>query len=64
MDEPTNHLDGRMVVWLEDYLQKYKGAVLMVTHDRYFLDRVVGKIAEIDHGGCTSTKPTIPAFSS
>ena len=51
LDEPTNHLDGRMVVWLEDYLQKYKGAVLMVTHDRYFLDRVVGKIAEIDHGG-------------
>lgn len=40
LDEPTNHLDGRMVVWLEDYLQKYKGAVLMVTHDRYFLDQI------------------------
>lgn len=51
MDEPTNHLDNDMILWLETYLIKYTGAVLMVTHDRYFLDRVVSKIAEVDRGG-------------
>ena len=50
LDEPTNHLDSEMVSWLEKYLQKYNGAILMVTHDRYFLDRVVTKIVEIDQG--------------
>ncbi len=50
LDEPTNHLDDRMISWLEDYLRSYKGAVLLVTHDRYFLDKVTGKILEIDHG--------------
>lgn len=50
LDEPTNHLDSRMVMWLEDYLKKYKGVLVMVTHDRYFLDRVTNKIVEIDHG--------------
>jgi len=51
LDEPTNHIDSAMVEWLEKYLQKYTGAILMVTHDRYFLDRVTNKIVEID-GGC------------
>ena len=50
LDEPTNHLDTDMVTWLESYLAGYRGAVLMVTHDRYFLDRVVGQIAELDRG--------------
>lgn len=50
MDEPTNHLDNEMAAWLEDYLNRFKGAVIMVTHDRYFLDRVTNKILEISHG--------------
>ena len=50
LDEPTNHLDSRMVLWLEEYLQKYNGVLIMVTHDRYFLDRVTNKIVEIDRG--------------
>lgn len=50
LDEPTNHLDSRMVMWLEEYLKNYKGVLIMVTHDRYFLDRVTNKIVEIDHG--------------
>ena len=48
LDEPTNHLDSEMAGWLEEYLNKFRGAILMVTHDRYFLDRVVNKIVEID----------------
>ena len=50
LDEPTNHLDDEMVRWLEQFLKGFKGAVLMVTHDRYFLDRVTNRIAELDHG--------------
>lgn len=50
LDEPTNHLDNEMVTWLEDFLIKFKGVVIMVTHDRYFLDRVSNKILEISHG--------------
>ena len=50
LDEPTNHLDGEMLNWLEEYLKRYKGAVLMVTHDRYFLDKVTNRILELDHG--------------
>ena len=50
LDEPTNHLDNEMAAWLEEYLNAYKGAVIMVTHDRYFLDRVTNKILEISHG--------------
>lgn len=50
LDEPTNHLDGEMIAWLEDYLRSYRGTVLMVTHDRYFLDRVTNRILEISHG--------------
>ena len=50
LDEPTNHLDADTIKWLEDYLKNYKGALLLVTHDRYFLDRVTNKIFEIDRG--------------
>ena len=50
LDEPTNHIDNNSIIWLEKYLQKYTGAILMVTHDRYFLDRVTNKIIEISNG--------------
>ena len=50
LDEPTNHLDHEMSQWLENYLLKFRGAIVLVTHDRYFLDRVVTRIVEIDHG--------------
>lgn len=50
LDEPTNHLDEEMIGWLEDYLKRFKGVVLMVTHDRYFLDKVTNKILEISYG--------------
>lgn len=50
LDEPTNHIDNEMAVWLEEYLNQWKGAIIMVTHDRYFLDRVTNKILEIYHG--------------
>ena len=50
LDEPTNHIDNDTVEWLESYLSKYSGALLMVTHDRYFLDRVTNRIMEINHG--------------
>jgi ABC transport system ATP-binding/permease protein len=48
LDEPTNHLDAETITWLESYLSRYRGALLLVTHDRYFLDRVTGRILEID----------------
>ena len=54
LDEPTNHLDNEMVTWLEEYLRDFKGALVMVTHDRYFLDRVTNRIWEIDHGSLYS----------
>lgn len=50
LDEPTNHLDNEMSGWLEDYLKAYRGAIIMVTHDRYFLDSVTNRIVEIDKG--------------
>ena len=50
LDEPTNHLDAESVNWLENHLKEYAGAVLMITHDRYFLDNVVGWILELDRG--------------
>ena len=50
LDEPTNHLDQVKTQWLENYLLKFRGAIVLVTHDRYFLDRVVTRIVEIDHG--------------
>ena len=50
LDEPTNHLDNDMVLWLEEFLNSFRGVLIMVTHDRYFLDRVTNKIVEIDKG--------------
>lgn len=50
LDEPTNHLDSEMVRWLEDYLRQYRGALVMVTHDRYFLERVVTRMVEVEGG--------------
>ena len=54
LDEPTNHLDIATLFWLEDYLQSFKGAILVVSHDRYFLDRTVGRILEIENKRLTS----------
>ncbi|MEY8325418.1 ABC-F family ATP-binding cassette domain-containing protein [Lachnospiraceae bacterium 54-11] len=54
LDEPTNHLDLNSIAWLETYLLNYKGAVLIVSHDRYFLDKIAGKIIEIDQTRATS----------
>lgn len=54
LDEPTNHLDEEMILWLEDYLKNYKGVILMVTHDRYFLDKVSNRILEISRGSMYS----------
>ncbi|MBS7224436.1 MAG: ABC-F family ATP-binding cassette domain-containing protein [Clostridiaceae bacterium] len=54
LDEPTNHLDLEMVEWLEDYLRRFRGALVLITHDRYFLDRVVNRIVEVDHGALYS----------
>ena len=54
LDEPTNHIDNDTVVWLEDYLHKRRGALVLITHDRYFLDRVVNRIIELDKGNLYS----------
>ena len=54
LDEPTNHLDAETISWLEDYLARYSGALLLVTHDRYFLDRVTTRILEVDGGAVQS----------
>ena len=54
LDEPTNHLDMNSIIWLENYLLNYRGAVLIVSHDRYFLDRIVDHVVELDCGVCTS----------
>ena len=62
LDEPTNHLDNDMILWLENYLIKFTGAVLMVTHDRYFLDRVCNKIVEIDKGDLYSYEGNYSKF--
>ncbi|MFT2603686.1 ABC transporter ATP-binding protein, partial [Escherichia coli] len=50
MDEPTNHLDIESIIWLEQFLKAYPGALLMTSHDREFMNRIVSKIAEIDAG--------------
>lgn len=63
LDEPTNHLDMESISWLENYLLNYPGAVLIVSHDRYFLDRIVGKIVEIDNGKVTSFTGNYSAYS-
>ncbi len=62
LDEPTNHLDYETVKWLEEYLAKYQGAVLLVTHDRYFLDAVTNRIFELDGGNLYSYKGNYGAF--
>lgn len=62
LDEPTNHLDSRMVMWLEEYLSNYKGVLIMVTHDRYFLDRVTNKIVEIDRGSIYTYEANYSGF--
>lgn len=62
LDEPTNHLDFEMLTWLEDYLASYKGAVLVVSHDRYFLDRVVRDICELERGELIRYKGGYTAF--
>lgn len=62
LDEPTNHLDYDSVKWLEDYLSRYQGALLLVTHDRYFLDRVTNRIFELDKGSLYAYKGNYAAF--
>lgn len=62
LDEPTNHLDNEMLTWLEEYLNRYKGTVIMVTHDRYFLDRVSNRILELDHGKIYSYEANYSKF--
>ena len=62
LDEPTNHLDYDMVEWLEDYLKKWRGAIIMVTHDRYFLDSVCNRIVEIDKGSIYSYDTNYTGF--
>lgn len=62
LDEPTNHLDHETVEWLEDYLARYTGALLIVTHDRYFLDRVTNRILELDKGKIYSYEGNYAAF--
>lgn len=62
LDEPTNHLDFESVKWLEDYLSRYKGALLLVTHDRYFLDRVTNRVFELESGNLYSYKGNYADF--
>ena len=63
LDEPTNHLDMNAIVWLETYLMNYKGAVLIVSHDRYFLNRVVTKVIELDNGTSRTYMGNYDAYS-
>lgn len=63
LDEPTNHLDFKTILWLEDYLKDYKGALLIVSHDRYFLDRIVTSVCEIEMGTLTRYKGNYTAFT-
>ena len=62
LDEPTNHLDSSMADWLEEYLKNFRGAVIMVTHDRYFLDSVSNRIVEIDKGKTYSYQTNYSGF--
>lgn len=63
LDEPTNHLDMESIAWLETYLLNYSGAVIIVAHDRYFLNRVVSKIVELEFGRCTVYQGNYTAYS-
>ena len=62
LDEPTNHLDNDMADWLEEYLKKWRGALIMITHDRYFLDSVTNRIVEIDKGATYSYQTNYSGF--
>ena len=62
LDEPTNHLDSQMAGWLEEYLKKFRGAILMITHDRYFLDSVTNRIVELDRGKLYSYQSNYEGF--
>lgn len=62
LDEPTNHLDITMVEWLEGFLRDYSGGVLVISHDRYFLDRVVGRVLELEDGGLVSFRGNYSDF--
>ena len=62
LDEPTNHLDSEMADWLEEYLKKFRGALLMITHDRYFLDSVTNRIVELDKGKLYSYQTNYEGF--
>lgn len=62
LDEPTNHLDSEMAEWLEDFLKKFNGALLMITHDRYFLDSVTNRIVELDQGKIYSYQANYEGF--
>jgi ATP-binding cassette subfamily F protein 3 len=63
LDEPTNHLDLPSILWLETYLQNYRGAVLVVSHDRYFLNKIVTKVIEVDRGRVTSWSGSYDDYS-
>ena len=63
LDEPTNHLDMESIAWLETYLLNYPGAVILVSHDRYFLDKVVSKVVELEHGSCLAFDGNYTAFA-
>lgn len=62
LDEPTNHLDFQTLMWLEDYLKGYKGSILIVSHDRYFLNKVCTRICEIENGKLTSYNGDYSAY--
>ncbi|MDE5931654.1 MAG: ATP-binding cassette domain-containing protein, partial [Lachnospiraceae bacterium] len=64
LDEPTNHLDMSSIAWLETYLLNYKGAVIIVSHDRYFLDRIAGKVIELDNTKATVFTGNYSAYAS
>lgn len=62
LDEPTNHLDYEAILWLENYLNQYQGALMMVTHDRYFLDRVANRMFELSFGKLYEYKGNYEAY--
>jgi ATP-binding cassette subfamily F protein uup len=62
LDEPTNHLDAESIGWLEEFLRSYRGAVVFVTHDRYFLDRLATRVVEVDQGKCFSHPGNYTAY--
>lgn len=63
LDEPTNHLDMESIQWLENYLLNYKGAVLIVSHDRYFMDKIVSKVVDVSHHKVNSYTGNYTAYA-